>query len=43
MIPERVSFQYDTHSSFHVYIEVLILEFGGVYMITDDFISVRHT
>ena len=32
MIPECVSFLYDAHSSLHVYIEVLILELGGVYM-----------
>ena len=35
MTPERVSFQYDTHGSFHVYTEVLILELGGVYMIPE--------
>ena len=35
MTPERVSFQYDAHGSFHVYTEILILELGGVYMIRE--------
>ena len=35
MTPEGVSLQYDTDGSFHVYIEVLILELGVVYMIPE--------